>query len=272
MDIPFIKMEAYGHDTIIVDNRKNPGDLQDSVIKPLSDEMCVRRHGVGASSFVYFSCTGPDNVEVTVHTGGYPSEMVTGSVVFCLSRYLFDNGISSGDSIALRCNSIPYKVDILDSNSFRFPVGRPFLFDDRPCSSVLAEDINERVRIGNRTVMITPVRLYSRFRCLFERKTESLKNGVRASGSHEKESYLFISVYDSDELHFAASIGSVFDPVEAGAAALVSGVLNRLCDKEALVHFRKNRLFVDWDLQNDLVYSTGNARYVFSGVYPFETG
>ena len=53
---------------------------------------------------------------------------------------------------------------------------------------------------------------------------------------------------------------------------MVASVLNGFTDREVLVHLEGGNLLIQWSGEDNRLYATGPADYVFTGTYYFEEG
>lgn len=280
MEIQFIKLQSCGADYIVIDALKNAG-LQAQHLPDLSAQICSRHFGVGAMGVALvrknagarlgLACFGPQGGEAAADP----------LAVRCVARYAFDAGLAGSETFTVELPGAATAVEVLDAHNITLPAGPPTYWDrNDSLRERSAETFTRTLRLADRELNYTPVRLDGLQAVFFpggsplalsEFGREVEKAALFPAGtdlvfarqiSREELSLRIWRVHGGEQLAAEGCAGG----------AVVASVLNGFGDRQALVHLEGGNLFVDWSEEDNRLYLSGAAEYVFMGTYYYEEG
>jgi diaminopimelate epimerase len=201
--------------------------------------------------------------------------------VRCAARYAFDSGLLGEESAALESGDGSVAVEILDAHNITVPSGPPGYWDaagslrERP-----GETFTRTLRIGEREHNYTPVAVRGVQAVFFPAgaplELERFGPAVEEAGLFAAGTQLVfartISREEASVRAWQVGRGELLASEGSACAGAVAAVLNGFADRQMLVHLEGGNLFMEWSEDDNLVYASGPADYVFLGTYYYDEG
>ena len=254
----FTKMQGLGNDYIYIDCLRETVDDPSALARKMSD----RHFGVGGDGIVLIGKDDGDGFTMRMFNADGSEAEMCGNAARCVGKFIHDKGLSDREEIRLRTGA---GIKILRLNvrggetvSVRVDMGEPILTPDRvPVSrpgvsmgnphAVFFVDDAEGFDVHG----IGPV---IENHPLFPRKTNAE----------------FVTVLNRKELRMRVWERGAGETMACGTGAcatLVAGVLNGLCERDAVIRLNGGRLHVLWDADSNRVFQEGPAAFVFDGEF-----
>jgi diaminopimelate epimerase len=278
MEIEFIKMQSCGCDYVLLDATRKasppPPHLPD-----LAAAITSRRFGVGSEGFAVIDGVLQGGFNMTLYQPDGSAAAADPLALRCVSRYAFDSGLVKEDSFIVRTGNLKQGVEVIDGRNISITSGSPYSWDGQAeLREHPARAFSRTLSLGEKTYTYTPVLLDRPHAVFYASHYDlGLEEFERLIRDHEDfprhTSYVRATVLSREALSIrvweTASLEIL--SAEGGAnAAVVASVLNGLSDREVLVHLEGGNLFVEWCEEDNLLYTTGPAEYVFTGTYYYE--
>ena len=281
MEIDFTKMEGLGNDFIFIDDR-------DENIKPLVDfsslsqKLCHRRFGIGADGIIIINNSKSNDYKFTIYNSDGTEPQMCGNGMRCFAKYLYEKKITLKKKIKVKTKAgtiIPEMfVGENDEVEFvRVDMGEPILTPSRiPFITENKRAIKEKLSFKDikEDIEITAVSMGNPHAVVFvdNIKTVDIQEEGRKIENHErfpeKTNVEFIEVVKKDELIMKVwerGAGQTLACGTGACGALVASFLNKKSLNKAVIHLEGGDLEIEWDLENNHVYKTGPASFVYSG-------
>jgi diaminopimelate epimerase len=280
MEIQFIKLQSCGNDYIVLDALKNVG-LEAEHLSDLSAQICSRHFGVGAMGVALvrrnagarlgMTCFGPQGSDA-------PADPLA---VRCVARYAFDAGLAGSETFTVETPGGAFPVEVLDAHNITLPAGPPTYWDrNDPLRERSAETFTRTLQLKDRELNYTPVRLDGAQAVFFPGglplELAEFGREVEAEGLFpDGINLVFARLISREELSlriWRVRGGEQLAAEGCAGSAVVASVLNGFGDRQALAHLEGGNLFVDWLEEDNRLYVSGGAEYVFMGTYYYEEG
>ena len=278
MEIEFLKLQCCGGDYIVVDAVKHAG-LAAMRHDDLAVQITSRHFGVGAAGLVLILPGRKLKLRLACFDPAGKETATDPLAVRCAARYAFDAGLLGEEVSRLEARDGAVPVEVLDSHNITVPSGPPSYWgSSEPLRERPGEVFTRTLRLEERDFNYTPVRIRGEQAVFFPPASplelERFGPDVEASRQFAAGTQLvFARVISSEELSVRAwevGHGELLAPEEAACAAAVASVLNGFSDRQTQVHLEGGNLFVDWTEEDNLVYASGSADYVFLGTYYYD--
>lgn len=283
--IRFTKMEGAGNDYIYIEEFAE--ELFDPA--PLAVKISDRHFGVGGDGIILIGHPSKEHREEAdfrmrmFNADGSEGEMC-GNASRCVGKYLFDRGLTDKKVIRLETKAglrlLHLNVSGGRVSSVRVDMGEPILEPARiPMNAPGASFINSEIRMDGGSLPGTAVSMGNPHLVLPWSKLEDLD--IAAVGpkfeAHElfpkRVNTEFIEVKSRELLRMRVwerGSGETLACGTGACAALVACVLNNWTERKARVELRGGTLEIEWAAEDNHVYMTGPANFVFTGTYTVE--
>jgi diaminopimelate epimerase len=208
--------------------------------------------------------------------------LMCGNAARCVGKYLYERGLTTRTEIALQTKSgIKYLFLTVNPATdtverVRVNMGKAaFAASDLLRSQVtLPEMVDYPVQVDGREYRITFVSMGNPHAVIFMQDVDSLeieKIGPKIEHHDlfpERTNVEFIEVTDRTQLKMRVwerGSGETLACGSGACASVVAGVITNRSDPKATVQVRGGMLHVEWDRDNNQVFLTGDAHFVFKG-------
>ena len=280
MDIEFLKMQSCASDYILVDCFSKAAPKENS-LSELARRICNINFGVGGSGLVLIVPGVQHAVRIRFfNRDGFESE-IFGEAVHCVGRYAYDTGLLKEKNITIEILSKSVHLEIIDSNNVCVDMGPPYLFDNsQELKEQTAQEYNSSLIIDDKEYTITPLSMGNPHAVVY---VNDYNFPVQATGkkieSHpmfpHRTNVEFVRLINKEEIQiriWKRGAGEELSCISCATAAVVAAALNGFSDREVMTHLKGGDLFIEWREQDNHVFVSGSAVYVFSGSYYFEEG
>jgi diaminopimelate epimerase len=280
MEIQFIKLQSCGADFIVLDALKNAG-LRPEHLPDLSAQICSRHFGVGAMGVALVRKNAGARLGIACFSPQGSEAGADPLAVRCVARYAFDAGLAGSETFTVELSGAATTVEVLDAHNITLPSGPPTYWDrNDSLRERSAETFTRTLRLMDRELNYTPVRLDGLQAVFFPGGSplalSEFGREVEAAGAFAGGiNLVFARLISREELSlriWRVQGGEQLAAEGCAGSAVVASVLNGFGDRQALVHLEGGNLFVDWSEEDNRLYVSGGAEYVFMGTYYYEEG
>lgn len=284
MKIDFTKMEGLGNDFIFIDDRD--GSIKEQTdFSALAKKLCSRYFGIGADGIIIINNSKINDFKFTIFNSDGTQPQMCGNGMRCFAKYLYENKMISERTIEVETKAGLIIPEVFTDNDdkvrfVRVDMGEPVLIPSRiPFITENEIAIKEKLFFDDidnqeKDVEVTVVSMGNPHAVLFVDDIAAID--VRTQGERienherfpEKTNVEFIEVVKEDELIMKVwerGAGQTLACGTGACGALVAGYLNKKCLNKVLIHLEGGDLEIEWNLENNHVYKTGPASFVFSG-------
>ena len=274
------KMQGLGNDYIYVNCFEETVKDPVSLARRISD----RHFGVGSDGLVLIMpCEEADFRMRMFNADGSESEMC-GNATRCIAKYVHDRGLTDKTEIRLMTGAgikiLKLKVKDGVTESVRVDMGEPELEGAKIPVNVPGKPvIGVPVEALGKTYQMTCVSMGNPHAVIYVDDADSFDvHGVGASIEvnplfPRKTNVEFVTVKDRTHLRMRVwerGSGETLACGTGACAALVAGVLSGQCNRTAQMKLVGGNLMLHWDANDNHVYQTGPAEFVFEGEWKEE--
>ncbi|RED65904.1 diaminopimelate epimerase [Cohnella lupini] len=272
----FTKMHGLGNDFIVVaGEQKLPDNVADLAI-----QLCNRFFGIGADGLVYILPS--DNADFKmriINSDGSEAEQC-GNAIRCVAKYVYDNGLTSKTDLTIETLGAGVQPVQLTTEQGKVAqvtvdMGRPILNGlDVPTTIDANPVIGHSVTVDGREFSFTAVSMGNPHCVIY---VDDAANFDLATWGPKLEKHPlfprkinveFAKVNSRNQVDMRVwerGAGPTLACGTGACATLVSSVLNGLTDRKATISLAGGDLLIDWNEDNDRIYMTGPAAFVFTG-------
>jgi len=282
MDLNFTKMHGAGNDFIVIEDLDEVWEFDELAVQVF----CDRHFGIGADGMILVrpaTEAGADFFMLYMNADGSVAEMC-GNGVRCFARYLVDNGLVTGDTVAVQTLGGIKNIEILrdeygEFEAARVDMGAPVLAAalipttlsgdpvvDATVSTVLGETTVTCVSMGNPHAIIWVDDADAAPVLTLGPLVET------ASVFPNKTNVEFAEVIDEDNIRLRVWERGVGETLACGTGAcatLVAAALTGRTGRSATIELPGGELEIEW-AADDHVLMTGPAEVTFEGVVRVE--
>lgn len=271
----FTKMQGAGNDYIYVNCFKEKIEDINATAKAVSD----RHFGIGSDGLVLICPSDKADFRMDMYNSDGTQAEMCGNATRCVGKYVYDRGLTEKTQITLETLA---GIKILDLNvkdgavqTVRVNMGTPELTPENiPITSPLGGFINEPVEVLGKSYGMTGVSMGNPHAVTFIDDTDSLE--IEKLGPHFETHKLFprrintefAQIVDRNTIKMRVWERGAGETLACGTGAcatLVAASLNGLTGDEADLILLGGTLHIKWDREENKVYMTGPAEFVFDG-------
>ena len=278
--IPFVKMHGCGNDYIYIDCRSRTPDDPAALARRLSD----RHFGIGGDGIILICPSQKAEYRMRMfNVDGSEAEMC-GNGLRCFAKYLYDRGLTQGESVAVETGAGVLRVQIFPEDGkaarLRIAMGMPRLErPEIPMTGGPGRAINEELSIDvpgeslPRSFRFTAVSMGNPHCVIYVDRTDDFPVAVYGPFIEHhplfprRANVEFVQVLTSDEVKMRVWERGAQETLACGTGASavgVAGVLTGRTGRHILVRLLGGDLAIDWS-DDGCVYLTGPAEEVFEG-------
>ena len=273
----FTKMQGIGNDYVYIDcfeeKVKDPAALAIRMSKP--------HFGIGSDGLVLIEASEHADFGMRIFNADGSEAEMCGNAARCVGRYVRERGLTDKDEITLSTKAGIRRLWPEVSNGtvrrVKVDMGSPEL-NPRLIGVALPGDLvlRHRVQILGQTLFITAVSLGNPHCVIFVRDPElmDLQTIGPMLENHSlfpnRTNVEFVRVVRRDCLQMRVwerGSGETLGCGTGACAALVASVLCGLSDRTAQVRLPGGNLELMWNPEDNCVYQSGPAEFVFDGVW-----
>lgn len=274
----FTKMHGAGNDYIYVNCFEETVPNVNETAKKLSD----RHFGIGSDGLVLICPSDKADFRMDMYNSDGTQAEMCGNATRCVGKYVYDKGLTDKTTITLETLA---GIKILDLNvvdgavkTVRVNMGSPELVPAKiPVSSDLDRFIEQPVEVDGKDYAVTCVSMGNPHAVLFMDEASEVDNlEIEKIGPKFENHPLFPRrintefVYPVDDHTLKMRVwergaGETLACGTGACASLVAAVLCGKVEKEADLVLLGGTLHIEWDKDENKVYMTGPAEFVFDG-------
>ncbi len=274
----FDKMHAAGNDYIYINLfRERVGDPA-----ALSRRLSDRHFGVGGDGVVLIGPSEVGDFSMRMFNADGSEGLMCGNAARCVGKYLYERGLTDKREIALQTPSgikqLLLTVAEADNRvtQVRVDMG-PAITDGsqmQPSQAQLSEIIEHPLRTEGACYPVTFISMGNPHVVTFTKEIDKLDLPLIGPGIEhhrlfpQRTNVEFVEVISRSELRMRVwerGSGETLACGSGACAVLAAAVLTGRADPAALVHLRGGDLMVEWDREQNRVFLTGDAHFVFKG-------
>ncbi|MFC5532337.1 diaminopimelate epimerase [Cohnella yongneupensis] len=272
----FTKMHGLGNDFIVVAGEQAlPAGVDELAIK-----LCNRFFGIGADGLVYILPSEVADFKMRIINSDGSEAEQCGNAIRCVSKYVYDNGLTTKTSLTIETLGAgvqPVELELADGKVSRVTVdmGQPILNGlDVPTTIDANPVLGHTVTVDGRDFKFTAVSMGNPHCVIYV--DDAVGFDLAAWGPKLEKHPLFprkinvefatVNTRDHVDMRvWERGAGPTLACGTGACATLVSSVLNGLTGRKATISLAGGDLLIDWNEENNRVYMTGPAAFVFTG-------
>lgn len=273
----FTKMQGAGNDYIYVNCFKEKLENINETAKAVSD----RHFGIGSDGLVLICPSDKADFRMDMYNSDGTQAEMCGNATRCVGKYVHDKGLTDKTVITLEtlAGIKILKLNLNDKGeveTVEVNMGSPELIPKNiPIDSDLDRFIMESVTVDGREYLVTGVSMGNPHAVTFIDDTDSLaieKLGPKFENHSlfpKRTNTEFAKIVDRKTIKMRVWERGAGETLACGTGAcatLVAANLSDLADDEADLVLLGGTLHIRWDKENNNIYMTGPAQFVFDGV------
>ena len=269
----FTKMQGCGNDFVLIDGFKNKHDIS----APLVKSICHRRFGVGADGLIVALPSEKADLRMQFFNPDGSEAEMCGNGIRCFARFVKKRNITDKDALSVETLAGIIKTEITGEN-VRVDMGEPRLDGARiPVNVPKSTVINQDIWVEQKHFRMTCVSMGNPHCVIFVPEITDelvLQWGpqIEKHGMFPKKTNVeFVEVINSKELKMRVWERGAGETLACGTGACATAIaasLIKAADRSSTVHLLGGDLHIEWSEQNNRVYMTGPAQFVFEGNWP----
>ncbi|WIV18145.1 diaminopimelate epimerase [Paenibacillus polygoni] len=272
----FTKMHGLGNDFVVIYGEKElPSDAAELAIK-----WCNRFFGIGADGLVYILPSEKADFQMRIINSDGTEAEQCGNAIRCVAKYVYDHGYIDREQITIETIGAgvqPVGLTVEDGkvSKVRVDMGAPVLDGLKiPTTIDQSPVVDQPIEAGRSGFRFTAVSMGNPHCVIY---VEDAVHFDLASWGPKLEAHPFFpkkinvefaTVKDREHIDMRVwerGAGPTLACGTGACATLVSSVLNGLTERSAWVRLKGGDLFIEWNEEDNHVYMTGPAAFVFTG-------
>ncbi len=279
----FLKVHGLGNDFVLVDAREEkdlPADPEE--LRRLAVRICHRNFGIGADGLVLIRQAGDAHIYMQVFNSDGSEAEMCGNAIRCAARYMYERGQVQGNSLRIKTLAGIMVPEIITRDgrvaAVRVDMGEPVL--ERPEIPMLGgpgRAVDDPLQWEGVTFAVTAVSMGNPHCVVFVPDVEKVPLTLWGPGIETHPAFPlrtnveFVQVLGREEVAmriWERGAGPTMACGTGACAAAVASVLKGYTGRRVRVKLPAGHLLVEWREDNNRVYMTGPAEFVFKGEYP----
>ena len=282
MQIPFVKMHGIGNDYIYLDraaetSRRAAPAVAEAQLPALAEAIADRHFGVGGDGLVLILRGDREPLRMRMFNADGSEAEMCGNAVRCVARYAHDTGLVDGTRFGIETMRRAVAMELLDDGRVCADMGAPLTLDNSAELSAGTQP-PETLTIDGDDHEFTPVSMGNPHAVVF---VDDLDFDLAAAGTRwehhprfpQRTNTEFVVPLARDRLRMRVwerGSGETLACGTGACAAAVAAVITGRADRRVTLHLRGGDLEIHWSPDDNHVYMTGPASYVFSGTFTWE--
>ena len=278
MQIPFIKMHGIGNDYVYLDGAGGAPELAEAQFPALAEAIADRHFGVGGDGLVLILPGDQQPLRMRMFNADGSEAEMCGNAIRCVARYAHDNGLVNSDRFGIETMRRAVAMEMLGDGRVCADMGAPMTLDNG--AELSAEPLRpETLTIEGVDHEFTPVSMGNPHAVVFVDNLDFDLAAVGARWEHhprfpQRTNTEFVVPLARDRLRMRVwerGSGETLACGTGACAAAVAAVVTGRAERRVTLHLRGGDLEIHWSPDDNHVYMTGSASYVFSGTFTWET-
>jgi diaminopimelate epimerase len=272
MELSFTKMHGLGNDFVVIDAISQSVSLSGEQIKQIAD----RRHGVGCDQLLLVEASEQRETDFRYRIFNADGNEVEqcGNGARCFARFVREKGLTSADRIPVQTRAGRIELIIRDDGQVTVDMGAPHLDPKDIPFQAMVRAPYYALSVKGETVEIGAVSMGNPHAVMEVPHIDSAP--ISKMGPHieshsrfpNRANVGFMEVVDRSHIRlrvFERGVGETLACGSGACAAVVIGRVQDLLDETVTVHLRGGDLVVSWPGEQQSVFMTGPATFVFEG-------
>jgi diaminopimelate epimerase len=279
----FTKMQGLGNDFIVVANfHKLPDQASQMAV-----QLCDRHFGIGADGLVFIlPSEDADFMMRIINADGSEAEQC-GNAIRCVAKYIYDRGLTDSETptietIGAGVQQVTLKLTQGVVDQVCVDMGVPVM-NGLQIPTVINQPalVGLEVEAGGDRFALTAVSMGNPHGVIFvdDAATFDVDRYGPLLETHElfpnKANIEFVTVRSADAADMRVwerGAGQTLACGTGACATLVAGVLNGKLNRTAVISLKGGDLHIAWNEQDNRVYMTGPAAFVYDGHLAVDIG
>ena len=262
-------MHGLGNDFVLVDCFTQDVHLSPVQIRRIAD----RRLGVGCDQILFVRPSDQVDVRYTIYNADGSEALQCGNGARCIAIYLHAAGLVNKNEITAETKAGLSKMFIEADGRVRVNLGTPTLLPE--ATSIAVEQIGQyQQHLANRDIAFNAVSLGNPHAVIAvddvaKVPVSAIGPKVQANASFPSGANVgFMQILDPSHIKlrvFERGVGETMACGSGACAAVVAGRLKASLEEQVDVEMPGGHLTVTWQGQNEPVWMTGTATFVYRG-------
>lgn len=271
----FSKMHGAGNDYVYVNCFNETIDDKSAMAIKVSK----RHFGVCSDGMICICPSDVADFKMAMYNADGSAGAMCGNGIRCVGKYVFDKGMTDKEIITVESGgeikTLWLNVEDAVVKTVRVNMGAPKLDPAKiPVDLNMREVINIPIDVNEDTYSITCVSMGNPHAVVFVDDVEALDLPVLGPMFENNDLFPerinteFVQVIDENTLKMRVwerGSGETLACGTGSCASLVAAVLNNKSASTATLKLRGGDLLIEWDREENIVYMTGPAEFVFDG-------
>ena len=272
----FTKMHGLGNDFIIIYGEQAlPANVAE-----LAVNWCDRYFGIGADGLVYILPSEQADYRMRIINSDGSEAEQCGNAIRCVAKYVYDHGYVQSEKISIETlgagvQKVSIHADNGQASTVTVDMGEPVLEGLQiPTTIDASRVVDMPIEQDDASFRFTAVSMGNPHCVIYVE--DAVNFDLNAWGPKlevhplfpKKVNVEFATVLDRQTVDMRVwerGAGPTLACGTGACATLVSSVLNGRTDREAEVRLKGGSLFIEWNEQDNRVYMTGPASFVYTG-------
>lgn len=272
----FVKMHGLGNDFIIV---RVSSFEEVEMIKPYAKSLCHRHFGIGADGLVAIGRDEKADVFMRIFNADGSEAEMCGNAIRCVAKLAYEEKIVEKNIILVHTLAGLRKAEIILASDDRVQavkvdMGEPVLKRRNIPMDGEGEVVGIRSGVSTGKIEFTAISMGNPHCVVFVEDVASFP--ITTLGPEIENHSLFPARTNAEFVQVLNEKEMIMRVWERGAgitlacgtgacASVVAAVLNGKTGRQVTVHLDGGDLFIEWDREDNHVYMTGAAEFVFWG-------
>lgn len=271
----FSKMQGLGNDYVYVDCTKSMIQDVNETARKVSD----RHFGIGSDGLVLICSSDKADFTMSMYNSDGTQAEMCGNAIRCVGKYVYDRGLTNKTEVSIETlagiKKLQLKIENGEVKTVRVNMGSPGLDPKNiPINSELDRFIQEPVDVDGREYLVTGISMGNPHAVTFVDDTDSIeieKIGPKFENHPifpKRINTEFVTVINRKTVKMRVWERGAGETLACGTgacAAMAACNLSGLIDDEADIILLGGKLHIEWDKENNTIYMTGPAEFVFDG-------
>jgi diaminopimelate epimerase len=252
--------------------------LPEAALPELAQRMADRHFGVGGDGLVLIVPGDTQPLRMRMFNADGSEAEMCGNAIRCVARYACDNGLVDGSSFSIETMRRAVAMEMLGDGRVCADMGAPMTLDNG--AELSAAPLRpETLTIDGVEREFTPVSMGNPHAVVFVDNFDFDLAAVGTRWEHhprfpQRTNTEFVVPLSRDRLRMRVwerGSGETLACGTGACAAAVAAVVTGRASRRVTLHLRGGDLEIHWSPDDNHVYMTGPASYVFDGTFAWQT-
>jgi diaminopimelate epimerase len=269
----FTKMHGLGNDFILIHQTQKPSFEECSA---LARKMCDRHKGAGADGLVVMYPSEQADFSMRIFNSDGSMAEQCGNAMRCVAKYYYEKISSRKNTFTIE-TKVGVQPVWTDGKNVRVDMGKPVLTPaEIPVRLSGEQAVNQTIEADGGSFRFTAVSMGNPHAVIevgdldkfpVEKWGPVLEKHDLFPQKANIEFVTFLSPQEAWMRVWERGVGQTMACGSGACATVVAGVLAGRLDRKARVKLLGGELLIEWDEQDQHVYMTGPAEFVYEGVW-----